>query len=182
MERAAYNLALWGDAEGLEGTPSDGDFAASCRDQAATEFQTQEVGVPALAKQPPWDELFAQLAGLSQTVEQDPQLGDLNRKWCDCMTDRGYPNFITHMDARASILEKTRVLADHETGLIDPEDQKTLEQEEIALAVADEECQLQTSYRDKRLSLEFAAEQKFIDKHCAELDGYVAALLEADRH
>lgn len=132
----------------------------------------------------------------SETYDGAPTEAD--KKWSACMADAGAGEFEKQSKAQDSIYdelmkiqealypdtgkpgesgdEKSEEPVDEEQ--LDPKtnpDLKALHEKEVKLATADLACRKKTDFTSQQLKDQFAAEEKFVAEHKAELEAFKAA-------
>ncbi|MCA0250776.1 MAG: hypothetical protein LCH76_00515 [Actinobacteria bacterium] len=186
-EEAAWQEALFGPelAEGEEYDWRNGGCHGAAEhevmgDQAWREAENQPI--------------LEAIMAFPQEVASHPDFVPLDTEWAACMAERNHPEFTAQQEAPASIqaLLDDYFPADEDSDEPDPRTKDprfaTLDdpayaeiaEQEVALAVVDLECREQTDYAQRRLQIQFALEQQFVDDHKAELDAALARL-EAGR-
>jgi hypothetical protein len=187
-ERVAYEEALYGkfdDTTGeilTEGCSGEA-YAAEFGDSAASEDE--------------FAGLFEEMDALWTRIDDDPRVAEATRDWADCMADAGYPGVSTPEDASNLVQQRFDELvpgdatsgeslegADGEAVTVsgdpaelDPDDRRALRDYEIAVAMADFECQDgDGKYADVYYEVQVELEQQFIDENRDELDRYRESL------
>lgn len=118
---------------------------------------------------------------------------EADKKWSACMSDAGAGEFDKQGKAQDSIydeLSKIQEKMQPAEGLDEPIDEKmydpttnpelkALHEKEVKLATDDLACRKKTDFTAQQLKDQFAAEEKFVAEHKAELEAFKAAA-EAD--
>ncbi len=179
-ERAAYELALWGEQDTVD---DDGEWdwtKAGCQGKASNEAWA---ATPMAAfDDPAWDELNEQTSRVYEEALADPKMTAVNATWSDCMNEAGY-DFAKVMDPNDSFAEQYSALwdaADPEAGT-DKAAEAALREQEVATAVADARCREEVGYKKIEMEVASAYEQEFVDKHKAELDAFVGQYAETPK-
>lgn len=198
-ERTAYQETLWGAASTQE--PAEGEtYEYKWEEHGCQGKAQQEVN----AAQNVWSrdefkELTEAMNQLYATTSTSPEQQKLDGEWASCMADAGHAGFSVQTDAANSIYEKLNALS-QDMPQPDPtlseseimafyaqqekerqEKQAPMQDEEIALALADLDCREKTDYRPTQLKLQFAAEEQFIKDHKTELEAFKAAAEQQQR-
>ncbi len=174
-ERAAWDLALYGPEqqeplEGEEEPVSDG-MPESCSTKG---YQETYGNTMAAWQDPAHSELLEEMDRTWQKVQSDSQLAELDVQWSDCMNEAGF-DFEKPDDAEQSVREAYDTLYNSQDpeATPDPAAEDELREQELATAIADAECKTKVGYRETFRKVQFAAEQKFVDEHKAELDAWI---------
>jgi len=174
--------------QALGSQDADAEPSAGCRTIATERFDQQMA-----ARQSPSADDYKKFDGLMDEVdkvygaaENAPELAALVQDWQGCMSDAGYPDFTVPSDARDSIFRKWAALSGMDlpegriphqmmfATLVDQpsKEMNTLHAEELALALADFDCQV--PYREPAAAVLREYEAKFVAEHRAELEAYRA--------
>ena len=103
-----------------------------------------------------------------------PRMTEAATEWSACMADAGY-DVATPDDAQESLSTPDA------NGVLGREITPESDEQEIATAVADFTCQLETDYQTSMLEAMHEMEQEFVDAHRAQLEAMVDAhALEQD--
>lgn len=195
-EAAAYQEALWGpQVEYVEGEEQEYDWTTSgC--YGVAQHEVYEGGVDS-------DEFSAvedELNRFYETMQADPRIAELNTEWASCMADEGYDGITDVSTVQNDLSEEWNELQ----GWNDPEytalseswdweakpegppapevDEKAaaaFTDKEIAMAVADFDCQEKVDYVGKGTTINHELQQEFVDQHKAELDAWADAATAA---
>ncbi|WP_315098020.1 hypothetical protein [uncultured Cellulomonas sp.] len=141
---------------------SDMDHPGRCAEDArAAVYQENN-----WQEDPAFADLYAVFEAWIFEMLEDPRMTEAATAWSACMAEAGY-DVATPDDAQMST----------SNGEITPES----DQQEIATAVADLTCQLETDYQTSMLAAQHAMEQEFVDLHREQLEALVDAhALEQD--
>lgn len=142
----------------------------------------------------PWDgiysdprfiDLFANIDAMYERTAQSVELIELRERWSSCMAEAGYPDLADPTAAseafNLTLYEHYEINADGD--YVQPSDavMADLRNQEIAMATADATCQQEVDYMDTYLTIQFEAEQTFIDANRAEIDALIAVLNDTAR-
>lgn len=208
-EANAYYEALNGPMQTEE--PAEGEIqeydwkTAGCYGAASNEVYPED-GTADTGDDSQFEDLFAAMNEMYSAQYESDTPTEADKKWAACMAEKNYPDFARQADATAYISDKLNVLwGNDETGdgseIPEPSDApttdtggdgteedktqtpegKALAEEEITVALADLDCREKTDYNDEQLRVQFAAEEKFIEEHRAELDAYKAFMEENEK-
>lgn len=182
-ELAAFELALGGPVA------SDEDFA-EYEGEGFTDVPLEERGcvgkvefelygdVENVISSGEFGSLFQEMAGLYQSVEDNPRAAEVRNAWSGCVADAGFPGLSARWEAAALIEDEWyRMWGEDEPNFSDP---KTVEfrERELSLARADVECTESVDLDAVTTELNHEAERAFIELHRAELEALAAALTE----
>jgi hypothetical protein len=149
---------------------SDPDAPTGCAEDA----RVAVYGDSSWQEDPAFADLHAEFETWLFAMLEDPRMTAAATEWSACMADAGY-DVATPSDAQESLFE-----TDANGGLsreITPES----DEREIATAVADLTCQLETDYQTSMLAAQHEMEQEFVDAHREQLEALVDAhALEQD--
>jgi hypothetical protein len=191
--RHSYEVALHGpeqvaywDGERLDPPVETG----GCLGEAYTEFPN-----PELAAMADLDEFFQLRQDMRFAINMDmftdPELVDLNREWMACMpSDMTAPlgdlNVVAtgpYGGPHGAFALALRTTSDGKTVPLEvPSEELSPEQRalvgsspEVAIAVADFDCRVQTDYLDRFIAIQSRIEARFVADHKSELDAMMAA-------
>lgn len=192
-ERAAWEEALWG-------APQDGDtwdpMLAGCNGQAqAARWPEQNVDAQFVTLQNEMDLVW-------QQMQNDPRLTARNAAWATCMASAGYPGFADLNALHQSLNDEWGLVqgwvqnneiwgnwnwdlhpeGPDESDLFEanPADIDDFGQREIALAVANFDCQQQVNWERIERDVNMDLQQQFVNQHRDELEAW-AQFAEASR-
>ncbi|MDR0593409.1 MAG: hypothetical protein LBG60_09205 [Bifidobacteriaceae bacterium] len=193
----AYYKAL----EGLERTDPDewtttdqlGD-GDSCRDQAYRQFP-DPVGEAALASAT-YGALVAGMMDVEYQADNDSRTLALDREWAACVAEQGFDVSEEHVIGDGgeegvisgpvqALYLAVRTGADGQAAPRDrygdfelPQDQRTLIQSppELAVALADFDCRVETDYMARLIAIQTELEAAFLEENRAALDQMLAAV------
>ncbi len=196
-EAEAYNEALWGPPQDyVEGEePQEYDWTqGGCYGSA--QHEVYEGGVEL-------DEFSAiedEIGKFYETVQSDPRMADLHAKWGSCMADAGYDGMTNAYESQQPLYDEWNELQ----GWDDPEYQEQMEswdweanpdgppaptpdeaavkaftEKEIAMAVADFDCQDKTNFQEESMKIDHDLQQQFVDEHADELEAWAEAATAA---
>lgn len=134
-----------------------------------------------------------------QFYGEGAKVSEADKAWADCFAEAGYSGFERQGEAIQSFYDRSNKFYEDanpsayatpateggemsEEEFVDPSttpEWKQAAEEEIETALADLECRQKTDYAKKQQDSMFAAEQKFVDEHKAELEAYKAAMEQA---
>jgi hypothetical protein len=195
-EREAYYAVLYG-TQVFEATESAAEVAPS---EDPGPIPLEEQGCYGLAQQQVYgmdsmtsgefDELFDELSQLWEKAQSDPAVAEALQRWSTCMSDAGHPGYSTlnapGEEISSKISELYSAAADpggaattDETSAMtapppladDPAFQQ-LQRDEIALAVADFDCQQQSGHQQVFDSALLSLEEQFVRDNRAELERF----------
>lgn len=195
-ERTSYYEVLYG-PQPTEEEMNDPEFqwdnSNSCQGKAQEEvWGEQNIGQT--------DEFQPLMDAVSKFYDQFYGEGakptEADKAWADCFAEAGYSGFDRQSAVIQSFYERSNKfwedanasMSASGTETADPADYvdptkspewKQAAEEEIETALADLECRQKTDYAKKQQDLVFAAEQKFVDEHKAELEAYKTAMEQA---
>lgn len=173
---AEYDLALFGDIlppddltpeELAEWEPQDPGCLGTAR---------ETVSGPAVHLDEDYQDLMMEAGALQSAVLDDPAVLEADSAWSDCMADAGHPDLSDPADARESIsaaLDDLWATVPHDSATaadLDPTALAELQEREIATALTDDTCQVDSGYRDVVLGRLHAAEEQFIADNRDRLD------------
>lgn len=169
-EEAAYYAALmgWSGAEAGSLTQSDG-----CEPWAAQELNvvTPETElVNALLSDPRYTELMDAIDLIPVTVAQSSEMGEVNASWSECMAEAGY-DYDRPEDAEYHF----ETLGTQITDRTSPQAREA-KSEEIATAVADQQCRIDTGYDDNLQQLTWQTEDRVLKTYREDADALQAAI------
>lgn len=176
-EQEAFYEALYGPPVPEDQTNDDGSYewdweTAGCYGWAQNEMSQED---------PTQSDEFAPLMEAMDEfwtgLPTRPEFVELDAEWSTCMDEAGFPGFAAQTDAQESIIEEQNAYweSNPEAPGMDDADMKALQEKEIELALADLDCREEVDYRDRYRTVQFAAEEEFIDDHKADLDALKAA-------
>jgi hypothetical protein len=188
-ERAAYDEALHG--PGQDDPDAAYDWSTGgCTGAAQHEIDTTE-------RQDPGEHaaLEEEITRALEAVWSDPRIARVDAAWATCMADAGYPEQTTPGAAQSTLMPAWSTVQ----GWDDPAYQAALEgwdydadpagpslappdpaavaeftAHEIAMALADLDCQDAVDHDATTREVDHALQQEFVDAHRAELDAWVA--------
>ena len=183
-ELEAWSTALWGEVQTGDYDP----LLAGCWGQASAD--NWQVDYES------FEQLSDEMNQLYSAIWADPRLSDLDAEWSACMAAAGLPGYYSADDARGEISDAWVALQpwsqpgwfdwDWEAypdgpdyPPLDPVAVADLNAREIALAVADFNCQRSIDFEARRRAIEIDHQQQFVDRHYAELEAW--AQLEESR-
>lgn len=182
-EQVAFYEALYGPGPSEEDLAEDGSYEydwtqAGCSGMAQNEVQDAD---------PLATEEFAALSesinDFYNTSQDGPEFTELNAAWAACMDEAGQPGFTAQIDAQQSINDEYNAMWENVTEgpgpTPDSPEMVELADQEIELALVDLDCREKVDFADKRDAAQFAAEEKFVADHKAELDALKAAAEQA---
>ena len=175
-EQTAYYEVLYG-VQDMEPN-ADGEYeynweTAGCQGAAQHEVQGEM----------PYDndkykDLLDDMNSVYEDVQKDPEMKKLDTEWAACMSEAGETGFKKKFDAMESISDELNAMYEDPTAQEDQdafaETQEKLRKKEIKLALVDFHCSQEVDYSDRSLTIQFAAEQQFIDDNKKQLDEMVA--------
>ena len=176
-EQTAYYEVLYG-VQDMEPN-ADGEYeynweTAGCQGAAQHEVQGEM----------PYDndkykDLLDDMNSVYEDVQKDPEMKKLDTEWAACMSEAGETGFKKKFDAMESISDELNAMYEDPTAQEDQdafaETQEKLRKKEIKLALVDFHCSQEVDYSDRSLTIQFAAEQQFIDDNKKQLDEMVAS-------
>ncbi len=147
----------------------------------AAQHEAQGEGQDAYSD-PTYQPLFEKMNTIYTTMQEDPQIKELDRSWASCMADAGYSDFTMKQDAFMLISEAQNAIYetmeyDEETGMPIGDSSAAmaeLKQQEIDVALADFRCSEKLDYMQQTLKAQFALETRFVEDNKAELDAMLA--------
>jgi len=184
-EREAWLEALWG-------TPQEGDTwdpaLAGCSGQAqAALWPEQNVAEQFVSLQNEMDLVW-------QQMQSDPRLTTLNAAWATCMANAGYPGFADNNSMWSVLNEEWGVVQGWEINneiwgnwdwdahpdgpdasmlhQPNPADLAAFQEREIALAIANYDCNQQVDFDATQREINLDLQQQFVDQHRAELEAW----------
>ncbi|MCL2453963.1 MAG: hypothetical protein FWD18_01480 [Micrococcales bacterium] len=167
--QVAYDRAL----NGMPHESDDGAFSAQggCYNSAIDIVYGNDVGTS-----PRWAELLSAMNAVEEHVAESSEMALVNKEWSACMAGRSYPSFTSPADAEQSIrVAREGLTKPDATGLMhtDTEGLSRLKQAEIALAIADYECQTDVDYQPRLRAVTHQYQERFVAEHRAELEAWV---------
>lgn len=198
-EQQAYYEALYGVQEESEADEEDVvveyDWTqGGC--QGAAQHEVYEGGTDS----EDFADLEEEMNNLWDLVQADSRMVELNASWASCMADAGYDGQTTVNESNQALYDEWYELE----GWNDPEwiavqenwdwdaepdgppeperDAAAVEAftaKEMAMAIADFECQDSLDYQGKSVEIDHALQQEFVDQHRAELDAWVEHATQA---
>lgn len=189
-ETEAYYAALYGEMSEVTTSADDEEAAtpeydwktAGCSGKASHESMSATDDV-----YQQFSELTKDMNNLYAEVEGSDGVLELDKQWSACMEPAGF-SFTRKIDAEEAIGKELGTLGGVPDGvndgdLTDKDKAKAAElgKKEIKTALADLDCREKLDYTDKKLKLQFAAEEKFIADNKAELEQFKAAIDQAEK-
>jgi len=189
-EQAAFYETLYGATPAEDELAEDGSYEYRWEDAGCQGWAQHEIQGDDPSQSEEFSALRTKMEELMTTMQDSPELADLNAEWASCMADKGEPGFTKQSEAGESIMEEQNKIYDEvygdgsepvDTEAADFEDpsegpeMKALGERELELAVIDLECREKTSFATKSLEIQFALEEKFIAENKAELEAFKAA-------
>ena len=183
-EQEAYYATLYGEPQ-LEEVDGDNEeeYQYNWEDNGCFGWADNQIAQddPAMGmwEDPEFTDLIEAMNTHWETVQNAPELTELNQKWATCMAAAGFPDFSTRDEAANSIYEAQNALyEDAQVGeeWVEPSAEaiEELRAQEIATATADWKCADEVNYTEVQQKVDFAAQQKFLDEHKTELDAMLA--------
>lgn len=117
---------------------------------------------------PAFADLNAEFRAWIFEMLEDPRMTEAARAWSACMAEAGY-DVATPDDAQEGLATPMP------DGTLSREITPDADEQEIATAVADLTCQLETDYQTSMLAAQHAMEQEFVDAHRDQLEALVDA-------
>lgn len=117
---------------------------------------------------PAFADLNAEFRAWIFEMLEDPRMTEAATEWSACMAEAGY-DVATPDDAQEGL---STPMPD---GTLSREITPDSDEQEIATAVADLTCQLETDYQTSMLAAQHAMEQEFVDAHRDQLEALVDA-------
>jgi len=167
--RTAYDLALTGTP--YESADGSVNTRGGCYAAALDAVYGHDPGTDLQ-----WADLLAAMAMVDAQVAQSLEMASVDNDWSECMAGMSYPSFASPAEAEHSIWTAREGLTKPDsTGLMrtDNEGLAKLKQAEIALAVADYECQESVSYQSRLRAVTRQHQQRFVADHRDELEAWV---------
>ena len=184
-DRAAWDRALWGefanpDVPGggviIRGGPGGDDGGVDDNANGGC-FQEAQAAVPG---GPNPDTLGPKLMELADRVRSDPRMVRANADWARCMADAGYSyespdEIMEYLGRKMAELQGIDPPDDGGPGIridgpasvadLDSEKLNALQQEELAIAKADDRCSIETKRRAIAKEVRREAEQRFLEEN-----------------
>lgn len=120
--------------------------------------------------------LLGQIGSIYEEVMRDPRITGATQRWTECMSAAGYPGYADMNAPQSDIAERARALMGDslDPANAEPEALAELQRLEIAVAVADVECQ--GDFGTIYVEVTRDHEQQFVDQHLTELEEYRDAI------
>lgn len=200
--RARYGETMQLDDNGeVTGMPApvsrDDAIDRGCEGQAADEVWGGDEGIDHAAVEEQFATLFADMATIWERVDDDPRVVAAVDEWSACMADGGHPGLDATQDAYAAVRQRllevtgtgdlagtadasgrdmARAAALDALAAADPAEVQAMRDFEVAMAVADHQCQASAHLDEVRQTVQTEVEIAFIDEHRDELEAYRAAV------
>lgn len=180
-ERAAWKAALYGAPVDGPTAPTEWDWTkAGCLGAAAHEA---DLAAGAASADPEAQGLIDELDSLPEKAASADAVVAAERRWSDCLATAGHPGYAHRADPMTDFSDRYGALArpgeppaDGAAGAdVDQAALDALQEEEIAVAVADLDCAASTDYDDLLAAEQQRLDQEFVDRNRAALDALVAA-------
>ena len=138
-----------------------------------------------------FQDMWDSMSQLWESTQKDDRLTQVSAEWAGCMSDAGHPGFTVPQDAIDDVSTRWGELngwPDQSDGMSTapaltaeptppPADEVSkFQSEEIALALADYDCQEKVGYRTLMDKVRIEAEAQFVQEHRAELEQYRDAI------
>lgn len=195
VEREAYLAALWGATAEDDDGPGDGDPApgdpgdGGCQGQARAEVEQ----MTAWRETPGYELALRGATDAAQDAQSDPRIVELESAWTQCMADMGFPGHSRPMEPSQDFAAEANAANERAfagLGASPSEDElraawaqvdaelAEIAVREIAVAVADLDCQEAVEYAATVEAVTATYEQGFYDEHRDELEATLGAFLE----
>ncbi|MDI6943670.1 MULTISPECIES: hypothetical protein [Microbacterium] len=206
-EQLAYNETLYGEQpseDEMNDPEFDWDAFYETADRGCNGEASDEVYGSNL-----WDKLYEEFEPLMTkmdelytTVQESPEMVELDAEWASCMADAGHAGYTKQADPMNELSEKQNAFYEEQNAAYEDfdfenaseeelaalEEQsdptqtpewKELAEKEIEIALVDLDCREKTDYRDASLRIQFELEEQFIADNKTELEAYKAAAEQA---
>lgn len=180
-ERAAWEEALYGmPVEAATGPVPDWDWTtAGCMGEAAHEA---DLAAGVAVGDPESQGLIDELNALPEQAAAADAVVAAERDWSDCLAAAGHPGYEHKGDPMTDFTDRYGALARPETAPADGAEAadvdeaalSALQEEEIAVAVADLDCAESSHYDEVLAAEQQRLDQDFVDRNRAALDALVA--------
>jgi hypothetical protein len=111
-------------------------------------------------------ELGASLKDLGQRIESDPEVVAAGSKWASCMAVAGFQQFEKPREIPEHLMGKLEALTSgKDPSEVDPTLLSQLQQEELAIARADDRCATTSKLTTILTRVQKAEEQRYLDEH-----------------
>ncbi len=153
-----------------------------CYGKAQLEIQKETGSAGDPWQDPEFAELFEAMGAVGSEVYDvenlAPEMVAVNEEWAACMAP-DFSEFTSPMETEMLMYEEYNTLSmpDGETGEYKEPSKKDTDAfaaREIKVATADYTCRDQVKFTETQQEIQFAAEQKFVDEHQAELDALLS--------
>ncbi|NQX33673.1 hypothetical protein [Herbiconiux sp. VKM Ac-2851] len=180
-ERAAWEAALYGAPVDESTALTEWDWTkAGCLGAAAHEA---DLAAGAASADPEAQGLIDELNELPERAASADAVVTAERRWSDCLATAGHPGYAHRADPMTDFSDRYSALArpgeppvdGAAPGSVDQAALDALQEEEIAVAVADLDCAASTHYDDLLAAEQQRLDQEFVDRNRAALDSLVAA-------
>jgi len=175
-EQAAYYEVLYG-VQDMEAN-ADGEYEYNWEEAGCQGAASHEVQGEMPYDNEKYKDLLDDMNSVYEDVQKDPEMKKLDAEWAACMSEAGETGFKKKFDAIESISNELNAMYEDPSVQEDPdamtELQEKLRKKEIKLALIDFRCAEEVDYSDRSLTIQFAAEQQFIDDNKKQLDEMVA--------
>jgi hypothetical protein len=183
-ERVAYYQALDGKDDPLDaqGNPTSARVIddSSCQGRAygaTSEEESQQHRIDRVKAS--FKELLDRVGDMQDQLLADPRMVAASLAWSGCMASAGFPGY-TDVSAPAEKVRKEALAlmgpGFHSEG-VDPTALAALRQEEIGLAVADNQCE--QPWESTLAAVRLGAEKEFLEENLTELRSYRSAMAAA---
>ncbi|GAA2174175.1 hypothetical protein GCM10009846_19120 [Agrococcus versicolor] len=175
-EQEAWSETLYGPVPSEDELAEDGAYAydwqdAGCQGAADHEIRGDMLGGGGEEHEP----LLEAMAALYDEAASDPAMVAVDAEWSECMADAGHQDLASPQAAYERAMEAGDALWGDGTTAPSDDAVADARDDEVELALADLGCQDETDHEQRRLAVQFALEDQFIEDHREELEAYRAS-------